>query len=158
MSHVQNSRLRRDKVGHGNAWYVPACTNAARKDGQPGCACPSDRAYCVQDGPLMAPAAGPQRAPQPPPAPPGPSAPRRAAMTAGAQPCFALHNTHPRFGASLLKAHSHNCIKLQNICTLTPAQTRARHPTAAAASVLLATPNARSRRPRKLQTCTNADR
>lgn len=89
---------------------------------------------------------------------PGPSAPRRAAMTAGALPCFALHNTHPRFGASLLKPHSHNCIKLQNICTLTPAQMRARHPTAAAASVLLATPNARSRRPRKLQTCTKADR
>lgn len=50
VSHVQNSRLRRDKVGHGNAWYVPACTDAARKDGQPGCACPSDRAYCVQTG------------------------------------------------------------------------------------------------------------
>lgn len=33
---------------------------------------------------------------------------------------------------SLLIPHSENCIKLQNICTLTPAQTQTRHPTAAA--------------------------
>lgn len=112
-------------MGHGNAWYRPPCTDTVRKDGGARLWTPFRQRLLCADGPLMAPQL----------------ATKSTALSACSQ--ASLEQTRPPSGRerlpyfaahkpALLIPHSHNRIKLQNICTLTPTQTRARHPTIAA--------------------------
>lgn len=69
-----------------------------------------------------------------------------------------LPNANQLFRVSLIP-HSENYIKLQNIGTLTPAQTRALPPNRRRRCLRpVDTPNVRSRRPRSLQKCTKEAR